>query len=89
MEKQFKASLEIVYFECNDIITTSLDDENNKDHDNGYADSGDFANLLENQQKRVKKFLIDFFYTQIQLERALLLKINRCAKICTPIFLFI
>lgn len=48
MEKQFKASLEIVYFECNDIITTSLDDENNKDHDNGYADSGDFANLLEN-----------------------------------------
>lgn len=46
MEKQFKASLKIVCFECADIITTS-DDSDKKDHDNGYVDSGDFVSLLE------------------------------------------
>lgn len=48
MEKKFEASLEIVYFECNDIITTSTD------HDNGYVDGGDFANFIEDVTNKVK-----------------------------------
>ena len=49
MEKQFKASLEIVYFECNDIITTS------GGHDNGYIDDGTLVNLVEDIVNNIKK----------------------------------
>lgn len=48
MEKKFKALLEIVYFECNDIITTS-------DHNNGYVDGGGLAYLLEDIASKVGK----------------------------------
>ena len=49
MEKKFNASIEIVYFECNDIITTS------SDHDNGYVDGGGLAYLAEDIVNKIKE----------------------------------
>ena len=49
MEKKFKALLEIVYFECNDIITTS------GGHDNGYIGDGELAYLLSDIASKVGK----------------------------------
>lgn len=49
MEKKFSASLEIIYFECNDIITTS------GDHDNGYFDGGGLAYFVEDIKNVVGK----------------------------------
>ena len=49
MEKKFKASLEIVCFDCNDIITTS------GQHDNGYFEGGVLTYLVEDIVNNVKK----------------------------------
>ena len=48
MGKKFEALIEIFHFE-HDIITTS------DDHDNGYVDGGDLANLVEDIVNNVKK----------------------------------
>ena len=63
MEKKFNVSLEIIYFECNDIITTSID------HDNGYIDGGDLANLSEDIADKVRKVFNWFFlYLNLKLK---------------------
>ena len=49
MEKKFNASLEVVYFECDDIITTS------GDHDNGYVDGEGLPNAVRNLIEKVGK----------------------------------
>lgn len=49
MKDKLKATLEIVDFVYNDIITTS------EEHDNGYVDFGDFASFLKNTEKYIKK----------------------------------
>lgn len=48
MKKKLEATFEIVYFECEDIITTSTVLEDT-DHDNGYIEGGDLPySLLKN-----------------------------------------
>ena len=41
MKKLEKAEIEIHYFDCKDIITTS------SDHDNGFIDGGDLARAVK------------------------------------------
>ena len=43
-----KATLEVVYFDCKDIITTS------SEHDNGYIDGGDLQYLIQDLKKLIK-----------------------------------
>ena len=38
----------LLFFECNDIITTSMD------HDNGFIDGGDLANFVDDVVNKVK-----------------------------------
>lgn len=46
MKKPLKAKLEIVYFECKDIITTS--------HDNSYTDSGTLTYIIQDIKSKFK-----------------------------------
>ena len=48
MKKTLEVKLEIVYFECKDIITTSTD------HDNTYTDSGTLAYLIQDIKSKLK-----------------------------------
>ena len=49
--KEFeKATLEIVYFECKDIITTS--------HDNGFIGSEELAYLIQDLKKLIPDSLL-------------------------------
>lgn len=41
MKKPLEAKLEIIYFECKDIITVS------NNHDNSYTDSGTLSYLIK------------------------------------------
>ena len=45
MKETLKAMLEIVYFEREDIVTTSID------HDNGFIDGGELASLNDANKK--------------------------------------
>ena len=42
-----KPTVEIVYFNCKDIITTS------SDHDNGFIDGGDFVRSVKDFVERI------------------------------------
>lgn len=48
MKKTLEAKLEIVYFECSDIITTSVE------HDNSYTDSGTLSYLIQDIKSKLK-----------------------------------
>ncbi len=52
MKKFEKAELQIVYFECEDIITTSTD------HDNGFIDGGDLMRMLKDFKESIPDSLL-------------------------------